>query len=68
MARRLFGDKPLSTPILGYCQLEYISVTFQSKFHENAPEYIICEMADILSRGRSVNFGLLVFSVLDGFV
>ena len=35
MARRLFGTKPLSKPMLGYCQLdpyEYISVKFESRY------------------------------------
>ena len=62
MACRLFGAKPLSKPMQGYCQLDHeeqISVKFQSKYkffiHENAYENIICEMAAILSRGRWVN-------------
>ena len=61
MACRLFGAKPLSKPMLGYCLLdiqEQTSVTFKSKdnrfIHENTSEYIVCEMA-ILSRGRWVN-------------
>ena len=56
IACRLFGTKPLSKPILGYCQLdpyEQTSVKFQSKYYfvinENASENIV-----ILSRGRWV--------------
>ena len=56
MACRLFGAKPLSKPILGYCQLDHeeqTSVKFLSKYklstHENASEYIVCGMATILS-------------------
>ena len=58
MACRLFGAKPLSKPMLDYCQLdpqEQTSMTFWSKYklfiHENASENIVCEMAAILSRG-----------------
>ena len=59
MACRLFGAKPLSKPMLGYCQLdplEQTSVKFESKYktfiHENAFENVVWEMVDILSRGR----------------
>ena len=52
MACRIFGAKPLSQPMLGYCQLgsqEQTLVKFQSKYknsiHENA---FVCEMAAIL--------------------
>ena len=54
---RLFGDKPLSKPMLGYYQLDPLkqtSVKFLSKiklFQENAFESFVCEMAAILSRG-----------------
>ena len=58
MAFRLFGDKPLSKPMLGYCQLD-LGNKFQwnfnqnSKFfiHENATENVVCETPAILSRG-----------------
>ena len=56
MACRLFGAKPLSKPLLGYCQLdpeEQTSVkSYQnSKFfvQENSSENIVCEMVVILS-------------------
>ena len=61
MACRLFGAKPLSKPMLGYCQLdpqENFSNFNQNTtlfIHENASENIVCEMAAILSRGRWVN-------------
>ena len=58
MACRLFGTKPLSKPMLGYCQLDprnklqWISKQNTNFFiHENASENIICET---LSRGRWV--------------
>ena len=58
MAGRLFGAKPLSKPMLGYCQLdplEQTSVKFQSKYkiftHGNASENIVCEMAAIYPKG-----------------
>ena len=58
MACRLFGAKPLSKPMLGFCQLhpeEQISVKFYQNtklfIHENAPENIVCEMAAILCIG-----------------
>ena len=61
MACRLFGAKPLSKPMLGYCQLdpqEQSSVKLYANtkhfIHENASETIVCEMAAILSRGRWV--------------
>ena len=59
MACRLFGAKPLSKRMLGYCQLNPLkltSVKFESKYklfiHENARESVVCEMTAILSRGR----------------
>ena len=57
MACRLFSAKPLSKPMMGYCQLnsqEQTLVKFQSK-HENIFENILCEKAAILCRGRWVN-------------
>ena len=62
MACPLFGTKPLSKPMLGYCQLDPMN-KLQWKFskntqlfiHENAYENIVCEMAAILSQGRWVN-------------
>ena len=54
MACRLTGAKPLSEPMLPYCQLdhkEYISVKFHLKLkyviQENAFETVVCEMAAI---------------------
>ena len=62
IAWRLFGAKPLSKSMLGYCELdpyEQTSVNFQSKyktFHSRKRILkIVCEMAAILSRGRWVN-------------
>ena len=58
MSCRLLGTKPLSKPVLGYCQLdpkEQISVKFQPNYQtvhsRNASENIVCEMVAILSRG-----------------
>ena len=59
---RRTGDKPLSKPVLGYCQLdpsEQTSVKFESKFktfHSRKCIWnIVCQMAVILSRGRWIN-------------
>ena len=59
MAFHLQGVKPLSKPMLGYCQLEpyeQTSVKFLSKYknfiRENACENLICETVDIKSWGR----------------
>ena len=59
MACHLFGAKPLSEPMLLYCQLdhkEHISVEFYLKVftQENALENVVCEKAAILSRPRYV--------------
>ena len=62
MACRLFGAKPLSKPMLGYCQLDHweqTSVKFLSKyktFHswKSVWKYHL-QMAAMLSRGRWVN-------------
>ena len=61
MAFLLFGAKPLSEPMLPYCQLdptEHISVKFYSKFKSfhsrNALEYVISDMAAILSQPQCV--------------
>ena len=61
MACHLFGTKPLPEPKLTYCQLdpyEQTSMKFKSKYklfiQENTSEYVVCEMAAILSRGRWV--------------
>ena len=50
MACRLFGVKPLSKPMLGYCQLdrqEQTSVKFETEFiifiQENVFEYVVCQ-------------------------
>ena len=71
MACRLFGAKPLSKPLLGYCQLQHkeqISVKFNQNsklfFHENASENIVGKMATILSRGRWVKSDLYGDKVL----
>ena len=60
MACRLVGAKPLSKPMLTYCQSdpwEYTSGRYESKhktfyIHENEFENVVCEIAAILSRGR----------------
>ena len=61
MACRQYGAKPLSEPVLPYCQLdlkEYISVKFYLKFkvfiQGNALQYVVCEMAAILSPPQCV--------------
>ena len=57
MACCLFGAKPLSDPMLPYCQLdpkEQISVEFYSKIknfiQENTLENVTCKMAAITSQ------------------
>ena len=59
MACRLFGAKPLSKPMLGYCQLAIRSSVkcysnSNSFIRESASENIVCKMAAILSRGSWV--------------
>ena len=60
MACRLDGAKPLSQPMLEYCQSdpqEQTSMKFQSEFkhfQENVLQNVVCEMASILSRPQSV--------------
>ena len=58
MACHLFSVKPLSKPILGYCQFdpqEQTSVKFNQNtklfIHKNASEYIVCEMVAIIVQG-----------------
>ena len=55
MVCHLFGAKPLSKPILSYCQLrpqKQTSVKFNQNIklaiHENASENVVCELAVIL--------------------
>ena len=62
MACRLVGAKPLSIPVLGYCQLDPRNnlrwIFYQNTnlfIQENASENIVCKKAAILSRGRWVN-------------
>ena len=58
MACRLFGAKPLSKPMLGYCQFD-VRNELQCNFNqitklfilENVYKSIVREMAAILSRG-----------------
>ena len=65
MACRLFSAKPLSKPMLDYCQLhpyEQTSVKIfnqntKCSIHQNAFENTFCEMVAFLSRGRWVKFG-----------
>ena len=58
MACRLRGTKPLSNPMLGYCQLDKLQWNLNQNtklfIHENASENVICVMAAILSKGRWV--------------
>ena len=63
MACRLFGAKPLSRPMLPYCQLdpkEHISVIFYVKFkvfiQGNALKNVVCEMVAIFSRSQCVGW------------
>ena len=63
MACRLFGAKPSSKPVLGYCQFdpeEQTLVKFKSKYeifvHENAFENLFCDMAAILSGGDELTY------------
>ena len=55
IACRLFDTKPLSKPMLGYCQMDTYEKNVNQNttlfIHENASENIGCEMAAILSRG-----------------
>ena len=65
MTWRLFGAKPLSEPVIGYCQLDPKEQTWNFNqniklfIHENKSENVVCEMAAILSRGRLVNRALV---------
>ena len=62
MACHLFGTKPLSKPMLGYCHLN-LRNKLQWNFNQNtkllineiAFENIVCKMTTIFSRGRWVN-------------
>ena len=57
MTCRLFSTKPLSQPVLGYCQFDSyeqseILIKIQLFFfHGNASENIVCEIAAIVSLG-----------------
>ena len=48
LACRLFCSKPLHEPMLTYCQMQEISVKFESKYknfiRENSLENAVCEM------------------------
>ena len=62
MACRLFGAKPSSKPMLGYCRFDLrnklewnVNQNTKLFIHKNASENIVCKMAAILSRGRWVN-------------
>ena len=66
MACRLDGAKPLSEPMLTYCQVdpkEHISMEFYLNSNifvqENAFKYVVLEMAVILWRPRCVSSGNL---------
>ena len=68
MAFSLFSAKPLSEPVLGYCQLdpqEQTSVKCNRNtkllIRKNASENIVCEKTAILSRGRWVKDEFYVF-------
>ena len=69
MAYRLFGAKPLSEPMLPYCQLdlkEYISENYcfeiQKFSLKKSLENVVCEMAVILSRPQYVKLHGLNYS------
>ena len=62
MACRLFGAKPSSKLMLGYCQLDFrnklrwlFNQNSKHFIHENASEITVSEMAAILSKGRWMN-------------
>ena len=62
MVCRLFGSKPLSKPMLPYCQLdseECVSVKSNFKFkvfvNEDSLENVVCEMVAILPLPQCVN-------------
>ena len=72
MACRLFSVKPLSKPMLGYCQLDHLEQTSWNVdqnttlfIHENTYENIVCEMTAIVSRGdeckKEINFITFLF-------
>ena len=59
MAFRLFGAKPLSKPMPGYCHLDLCEQTYKiiikiKKLFSQANPYenIVCEMTAILYMGR----------------
>ena len=58
MASRLFSAKPLSEPMLGYCELDPKAqnskgtLKYKNIIYENASENIVSEMAVILIRAR----------------
>ena len=61
MACRLSGAKPLSEPMLSYCQLdpkEHISVKFHLNLkvfiHGNSPENVVCQSGGHLARPQCV--------------
>ena len=72
MARRLFGSKPLSKPMLGCYRmdhkkkLQWILITMQNFIRENVTENIFCEIAVIFSRGRWVNHIIMLWDMRDG--
>ena len=59
MACHLFGSKPLSEPMLPYCQLdpkEHILVKIYSKFTRvHSRKNVVCEMAAMLFQPQCVN-------------
>ena len=61
MACHLFGAKPLSKPMLGYCQwnlrnkLQWNFSNTKLFINEMASENIVCQMTVIFSTGRWVN-------------
>ena len=65
-ACRLFGGKPFSKPMLGYCRLnlkEESSVTFNQSTklftHDNTSENNVCEMLAILSNGDELTCSVI---------
>ena len=70
MACHLLGAKPLSEPMLQFCQLdhmEHISMKFYSKFfiQGNALENADCQMTAILSRPQYIISSALAMEILQ---
>ena len=75
MACRLFGAKPLSKPMQGYCQLDLRNklqwnlIKIKNLFiHEIGFVNIVCETAAILSRGRWRQRVSVIIASADGLL